>query len=116
MSAGGEFLRVSDLHAFYGQSHILHGVDLTVNEGEIVSVIGPNGAGKTTFFNLVSGLYQPVEGDILFEGKSIVGKATNANFISRSIARNARRTRSKMKGGFTSAARTRIALRNFAKA
>jgi ABC-type branched-subunit amino acid transport system ATPase component len=49
-------------------------LDLHVDEGEIVSVIGPNGAGKTTLFNLVTGVYRPDGGDILFDGKSIVGK------------------------------------------
>jgi branched-chain amino acid transport system ATP-binding protein len=48
-------------------------LDLHVNEGEIVSVIGPNGAGKTTLFNLVTGIYRPDDGDIVFGGKSVVG-------------------------------------------
>jgi branched-chain amino acid transport system ATP-binding protein len=48
-------------------------LDLEVREGEIVSVIGPNGAGKTTLFNLVTGVYPPDEGEILFDGESIVG-------------------------------------------
>jgi branched-chain amino acid transport system ATP-binding protein len=48
-------------------------LDLHVDEGEIVSVIGPNGAGKTTLFNLVTGIYRPDDGDIVFDGKSIVG-------------------------------------------
>ena len=49
------------------------GVDLTVEERTIVSLIGPNGAGKTTFFNCLTGLYRPEEGDILFNGASLVG-------------------------------------------
>ena len=48
---------------------VVDGLDLHVDEGEIVSVIGPNGAGKTTLFNLVTGLYEPTAGDILFEGR-----------------------------------------------
>ncbi|HZO49193.1 MAG TPA: ABC transporter ATP-binding protein [Gaiellaceae bacterium] len=48
-------------------------LDLHVDEGEIVSVIGPNGAGKTTLFNLITGVYEPVAGDILFAGESIKG-------------------------------------------
>ncbi len=48
-------------------------LDLHVDEGEIVSVIGPNGAGKTTLFNLVTGVYEPIEGDIRFAGESIKG-------------------------------------------
>ena len=54
-------------------SKVVDGLDLHVDEGEIVSVIGPNGAGKTTLFNLVTGIYEPTAGDILFEGESISG-------------------------------------------
>ena len=54
-------------------SKVVAGLDLHVDEGEIVSVIGPNGAGKTTLFNLVTGVYAPIEGDILFAGESITG-------------------------------------------
>ncbi len=48
-------------------------VDLTVDRGQIRSVIGPNGAGKTTFFNCITGVYQPDEGDVVFDGDPIVG-------------------------------------------
>jgi branched-chain amino acid transport system ATP-binding protein len=57
----------------FGGLRVLDRLDLTVAEGEIVSLIGPNGAGKTTVFNLVTGVYQPDEGDILLGGQSIVG-------------------------------------------
>ena len=61
-------LEVNDMHAFYGKSHILQGVNFNVGEGEIVSVIGPNGAGKTTLFNLLTGQLRPNEGDVSFKG------------------------------------------------
>ena len=74
MSANGS--RLLELRgvsmAFGGLSVVTH-LDLHVNEGEVVSVIGPNGAGKTTLFNLVTGVYEPTEGDIVFEGESIKG-------------------------------------------
>jgi ABC-type branched-subunit amino acid transport system ATPase component len=57
----------------FGGLRSLDALDLHVDEGEIVSVIGPNGAGKTTLFNLVTGIYRPDAGDILFAGESIVG-------------------------------------------
>jgi ABC-type branched-subunit amino acid transport system ATPase component len=57
----------------FGGLKVVSDLDLHVDAGEIVSVIGPNGAGKTTLFNLVTGIYRPDEGDILFEGQSIVG-------------------------------------------
>jgi len=57
----------------FGGLTVIDGLDLHVDEGEIVSVIGPNGAGKTTLFNLVTGVYPPDSGELLFEGKSLVG-------------------------------------------
>ncbi len=66
-------LEIRDLKVTFGGLDALSGFDFHVDEGEIVSVIGPNGAGKTTFFNLISGLVAPTEGEILFEGDSIVG-------------------------------------------
>src|SRR5207245_5518200 len=57
----------------FGGLHVVNDLDLHVDEGEIVSVIGPNGAGKTTLFNLITGVYEPTEGDILFAGRSIKG-------------------------------------------
>jgi branched-chain amino acid transport system ATP-binding protein len=66
-------LEVSGLSLSFGGLRVLDGLDLAVNEGEIVSVIGPNGAGKTTLFNVVTGVYEPDEGEILLEGRSIVG-------------------------------------------
>ena len=53
MAEPKEFLRISDLHAWYGESHILHGVNLTVNEGEVVTLLGRNGAGRTTTIKMV---------------------------------------------------------------
>jgi ABC-type branched-subunit amino acid transport system ATPase component len=57
----------------FGGLAALDGLDLHVEEGEIVSVIGPNGAGKSTLFNVVTGLYPPDSGDIRFAGRSILG-------------------------------------------
>ena len=66
-------LEIRNLKVTFGGLDALSGLDFDVDAGEIVSVIGPNGAGKTTFFNLISGLVAPTEGEILFEGDSIVG-------------------------------------------
>jgi ABC-type branched-subunit amino acid transport system ATPase component len=57
----------------FGGLTVIDGLNMGIAQGEIVSVIGPNGAGKTTLFNLVSGLYEPDEGEIELEGRSIVG-------------------------------------------
>ena len=70
----------------FGGLKVVDELDLHVNRGEIVSVIGPNGAGKTTLFNLVTGVYQPTGGDILFDGSSITGLEPH-QITSRGIAR-----------------------------
>jgi branched-chain amino acid transport system ATP-binding protein len=65
-------LEVRGLHAFYGQSHILHGVDLSVDEGEIVSLLGRNGVGRSTTCKAIMGLVSP-QGEIRYRGKDIAG-------------------------------------------
>jgi branched-chain amino acid transport system ATP-binding protein len=65
-------LEVRDLHAFYGKSHILQGVDLTIREGEIVSLLGRNGVGRSTTCKAIMGLVAP-HGDVRFKGQSITG-------------------------------------------
>jgi ABC-type branched-subunit amino acid transport system ATPase component len=70
----------------FGGLTVIQALELVVDEGEIVSVIGPNGAGKTTLFNLVTGIYKPDDGDILFEGASIVGLEPH-KITARGIAR-----------------------------
>jgi len=62
-------LEVADLHTFYGRSHILHGVGLEVNEGEIVALLGRNGAGKTTTLRSIMGMTPPREGSIKVFGR-----------------------------------------------
>jgi branched-chain amino acid transport system ATP-binding protein len=62
-----------DVTKAFGGLTVADRLDFHVNEGEIVSLIGPNGAGKTTAFNLATGLYRPDSGEILFEGRDIVG-------------------------------------------
>jgi branched-chain amino acid transport system ATP-binding protein len=57
----------------FGGLAAVQDVDLVIRPGEIISIIGPNGAGKTTVFNLITGIYRPTSGDILLQGRSIVG-------------------------------------------
>lgn len=66
-------LELKNLHAGYGQMKVLHGIDLFVDESEIVALLGSNGAGKSTLNNNVSGVFQPTGGQILFEGRDITG-------------------------------------------
>jgi len=68
-------LVVDDIHTYYGESHVLHGVSLRVSPGEAVALLGRNGAGKTTLIRSVVGFTPPRRGRVLWEGASIGGWA-----------------------------------------
>jgi branched-chain amino acid transport system ATP-binding protein len=72
-----ELLRVADLHAWYGESHILHGMSFTVGEGEVVTLLGRNGAGKTTTLRAIMGIVGQRRGSIALDGAELVGRPSN---------------------------------------
>ena len=69
---GTEYLRVNGLHAFYGESHILHGMDFVVNRGECVSLLGRNGAGRTTTLKAILGLTGRRSGSVMLNGRETI--------------------------------------------
>ena len=71
-------LQISDLHTWYGESHILHGVDLSVNEGEVVTLLGRNGAGRTTTLRAVLGLTGTRKGSIKVRDRETIGMGTHS--------------------------------------
>ncbi len=73
-------LEIAGLHAWYGRSHILQGVDLAVNEGEIVCLIGRNGAGKTTTLKSVMGLLPRITGQLRFRGQDLARRPAHARY------------------------------------
>jgi branched-chain amino acid transport system ATP-binding protein len=75
--AGGMLLEVRDLHAWYGESHILHGVDFEVRQGEVVTLLGRNGAGKTTTLKSVMGMVPRRQGSVRYEGSELVQLQSN---------------------------------------
>jgi branched-chain amino acid transport system ATP-binding protein len=72
-----ELLKVRDLHAWYGESHILHGMNFDVGEGEVVTLLGRNGAGKTTTLKAVMGIVGQRKGTIVFEGHETIALSSN---------------------------------------
>ncbi len=74
-------LKIRDLQGWYGESHVLHGMDLDVSHGEVVTLLGRNGAGKTTTLKAIMGLLGRRTGSIAFEGRETVG------MVPRSIAK-----------------------------
>ncbi len=69
-------LSVNNLGIYFGGLRAVNDFELEISQNELVGLIGPNGAGKTTVFNLLTGVYTPTEGEILFDNKSMVGKQT----------------------------------------
>ncbi|MDB5731982.1 MAG: transporter ATP-binding protein [Variovorax sp.] len=70
-------LEIKDLHAWYGESHVLHGVDMVVQPGEVVTLLGRNGAGRTTTLRAVMGLTGARKGSIRINGVETIGMATH---------------------------------------
>ena len=68
-------LEIRDLQAFYGESHVLHGVNIDVRQGEVVTLLGRNGAGKTTTMRSIMGIVGKRNGSIRFQGKELIGMA-----------------------------------------
>ena len=73
-------LELEDVHAWYGASHILHGISLRVNEGEVVALVGRNGAGKTTTLRTVMGLMPKATGQIRFAGNALLPLPAHRRF------------------------------------
>ncbi|KIY22572.1 MULTISPECIES: ABC transporter ATP-binding protein [Mesobacillus] len=71
-------LKVEGINVYYGNIQALKGVSLEINQGEIVTLIGANGAGKSTLLKTISGLLKPKQGQIIYEGQSIAGKAAQS--------------------------------------
>jgi branched-chain amino acid transport system ATP-binding protein len=70
-------LQVADLHAWYGESHILHGMDFEVQPGEVVTLLGRNGAGKTTTLKSVMGMVERRRGSVRFRGEELIERPSN---------------------------------------
>jgi branched-chain amino acid transport system ATP-binding protein len=68
-------LEVKEIITSYGQSQVLHGISLVVDQGEVVSLLGRNGVGKTTTFRSIMGLTAPRSGSILLKGTELIGRA-----------------------------------------
>jgi branched-chain amino acid transport system ATP-binding protein len=73
LDARTPFLALKDVQAWYGESHILHGVTFNVQEGEVVTLLGRNGAGKTTTLKSIMGIVANRSGSIAFEGRELIG-------------------------------------------
>jgi len=71
-------LQVSNIVAGYGETEILHGVSIAIEQGHIVTIIGPNGSGKSTLLKAIFGLVKPKKGQVIFQGRDITGLTPEA--------------------------------------
>jgi branched-chain amino acid transport system ATP-binding protein len=78
MSSNGNILEAEKVRKEFGGLVATNDVDFTIPRGAVVSLIGPNGAGKTTFFNMLTGVYKPTAGRIVFDGTDVTGKPPHA--------------------------------------
>src|SRR5262249_13327627 len=78
MPENGALLAVKDLEAWYGESHILHGVTFDVQPGEVVTLLGRNGVGKTTTLKAVMGMIESRTGSVRFEGNELISRPSDA--------------------------------------
>jgi branched-chain amino acid transport system ATP-binding protein len=76
-ASGAKFLEVKDLHGWYGESHVLHGISFHVNEGEVVTLLGRNGAGRTSTLRAIMGLIGTRKGSIRVKGQETIAMATH---------------------------------------
>ena len=75
---GKELLRVQDLHGWYGELHILHGMSFAVGEGEVVTLLGRNGVGKTTTLKAIQGILPQRRGSVVFAGRELTQLPSNS--------------------------------------
>src|SRR5215210_678609 len=75
--SGAPLLAVEGLHAWYGESHILHGATFEVRAGEVVTLLGRNGAGKTTTLKSIMGIVGQRRGSVRFEGRELIGRSSD---------------------------------------
>jgi ABC-type polar amino acid transport system ATPase subunit len=81
MNADGSLVRLENIHKWFGNNHVLKGIDITVHEGNVVAIIGPSGSGKSTLLRTINLLEEPTEGRVLFDGDEITDIRTNVDKV-----------------------------------
>ncbi|MGI8941369.1 MAG: amino acid ABC transporter ATP-binding protein [Actinomycetota bacterium] len=81
MNEDGSLVRLENIHKYFGDNHVLRGVDFAVKPGQVVVLIGPSGSGKSTLLRTINLLEEPTEGKVLFDGKEITDIRTDVNNV-----------------------------------
>ena len=85
MTAGGSLVRLEGIHKWFGDNHVLRGIDLTIDQGGVVVVIGPSGSGKSTLLRCVNLLEEPTLGKVIFDGNDITDIRADVNKVRTQI-------------------------------
>ncbi len=81
VTADGHLVKLEGIHKWFGDLHVLKGIDVDIDPGQVVVVIGPSGSGKSTLLRIVNLLEEPSEGRVVFDGKEITDVRTNVNEV-----------------------------------
>jgi len=81
VTVNGDLVRLENIHKWFGDNHVLRGIDVSVTKGSVVVVIGPSGSGKSTLLRTINLLEEPTLGKVFFEGKEITDIRTNVNEV-----------------------------------
>jgi polar amino acid transport system ATP-binding protein len=81
MNDDGSLVRLENIHKWFGDNHVLRGVDFSVHQGNVVVIIGPSGSGKSTLLRTINLLEEPTEGRVLFDGEEITDIRTDVNKV-----------------------------------
>src|ERR687891_258422 len=81
MNMNGALVRLENIHKWFGDNHVLRGIDIEVTQGSVAVVIGPSGSGKSTLLRTINLLEEPTQGKVFFEGKEITDVRTNVNEV-----------------------------------
>lgn len=85
MNPDGSLVKLENVHKWFGANHVLRGIDLTIQAGNVVVIVGPSGSGKSTLLRTINLLEEPTEGRVLFDGEEITDIRTDVNKVRREI-------------------------------
>ena len=90
-------IKLKNLHKSFGDLHVLKGIDLQIDKGEIVAIVGPSGSGKSTVLRCMNLLEEPTEGEVIFEGKAGKIKSSRKIDLDKSFGTSLKKNHSKKK-------------------
>ena len=81
MNPDGSLVKLENIHKWFGTNHVLRGIDMSLQQGDVVTIIGPSGSGKSTLLRTINLLEEPTEGRVYFDGKDITDIRTEEEVV-----------------------------------